>query len=115
MRSVSPIHDLLIANPIPAAGRMYVPVPFRRAAVIVSLASLSACVDATSPTEITRGEIEAVTERSSNAQDRLEAVFQRIAPDILALPGTVFADNDERAGRLVFGVENRSAANGVLT
>ena len=94
---------------------MYLTVPFRRAAVIVSLASLAACVDATSPTEITRGEIEALTERSSNAQDRLEAVFQRIAPDILALPGTVFADNDERAGRLVFGVENRSAANGVLT
>jgi hypothetical protein len=31
----------------------------------------------------------------------------------MALPGTVFADNDEVAGKLVFGVEHAAAANGV--
>jgi hypothetical protein len=32
---------------------------------------------------------------------------------VMALPGTVFADNDEVAGRVVFGVENMAAVRGV--
>jgi len=51
--------------------------------------------------------------RSPQAQARLEALFQRTSPEVMALPGTVFADNDEVAGRLVFGVEHAAAANGV--
>lgn len=90
-------------------------VSLRRLAALATVASLAACVDSTSPTDLTRGEIDALEERSSNAQERLEAVFQRIAPDIMALPGTVFADNDERSGRLVFGVENGASRQGVLT
>ncbi len=90
-------------------------VPRRGLAALATLAVLAACADSTSPTDLTRGEIDALEQRSSNAQERLEAVFQRLAPDIMALPGTVFADNDERSGRLVFGVEHGAARQGVLT
>ena len=31
----------------------------------------------------------------------------------MALPGTVFADNDEAVGKVVFGVENANAIGGV--
>jgi hypothetical protein len=34
-------------------------------------------------------------------------------PDVMALPGTVFADNDESIGKVVFGVEHAGAANSV--
>lgn len=94
---------------------MHPSVSIRRVAVIAVLGSLAACVDSTAPTGLSRGELDALTQRSDNAQERLEALFQRLAPEIMGMPGTVFADNDERAGRLVFGVENRAAAQGVLT
>lgn len=42
-------------------------------------------------------------------QDRLGAWFGPAAAAVLALPRTVFADNDETAGKLVFGVEDASA------
>ena len=47
------------------------------------------------------------------AQDRLAQLFARTSPAVMALGGTVFADNDEAAGKLVFGVENANAAGGV--
>src|SRR5215218_3207312 len=80
----------------------------RRAALVASVAFVAACQDApTAPT------VEAA--RAQQAQDRLEALFQRASPEVMALPGTVFADNDEVAGRLVFGVENIAAIRGVQT
>jgi hypothetical protein len=42
-------------------------------------------------------------------QDRLGALFGPASKAVLALPGTVFADNDENAGKLVFGVEHAGA------
>jgi hypothetical protein len=47
------------------------------------------------------------------AQDRMEVLFRRLAPEVLSLPGTVFADNDEVAGHLVFGVENAGVGRSV--
>lgn len=41
--------------------------------------------------------------------------FARSSPEVLALPGTVFADHDEVTNRLVFGVENEAAMRGVQT
>jgi hypothetical protein len=41
--------------------------------------------------------------------------FAQASPVVLALPGTVFADNDEANGRLVFGVANAAASRGVST
>jgi hypothetical protein len=46
-------------------------------------------------------------------QDRLSAWFTQASPAVLALPGAVFADNDERVGKLVFGVENAAAIPGI--
>ena len=51
--------------------------------------------------------------RSPQAQARLEAVFQRVSPDVMAIPGTVFSDNDEQVGKVVIGVEHMGAAGQV--
>ena len=52
---------------------------------------------------------------SSVAQNRLAALFGKASPAVLALGGTVFADNDEARGHLVFGVENEHAIPAVKT
>jgi hypothetical protein len=52
-------------------------------------------------------------ERSQVAQNRLAALFPDASREILAMPGTVFADHDEARGRLVFGVENDNAIPGI--
>jgi streptogrisin C len=39
--------------------------------------------------------------------------FAQASPEVLDLPGTVFADNDEAHGRLLFGVEHAGAINAV--
>jgi hypothetical protein len=50
---------------------------------------------------------------SAEAQSHLPQWFDEALPAVLALPGTVFADNDEAHGKLLFGVENEQAINGV--
>src|SRR5215203_7083789 len=68
----------------------------RRVAVATVVAFVAACQDATPSAPVAPA-----LERSARAQERLEAVFQRISPDVMELPGTVFADNDEATGRIV--------------
>lgn len=46
-------------------------------------------------------------------QDRMGAWFAQASREVLALPGAVFADNDETVGKLVFGVENDAAIPGI--
>ena len=82
----------------------------RRLIAVASLTLVAACQDA--PT-LTAPPEQPLAARSPVAQDRLEALFQASSPEVMALPGTVFADNDEAAGRLVFGVDNVGAARGV--
>jgi hypothetical protein len=83
----------------------------RRSFLALSAVAFAACVDApTRPTVMGDGANEAA---SAQAQDRLEALFQRVSPAVMDIPGTVFADNDEVAGKLVFGIENENAARGV--
>ena len=87
----------------------------RPLAATAALLLLAACQDAASPTAPTGlqpGDAPAAA-RSAQAQARLEMLFQRTSPEVMALPGTVFADNDEVAGRLVFGVEHMGAVRGV--
>ena len=78
---------------------------------LLSLIALAACQDASQPTApVPEAPLAA---RSPVAQARLEAIFQRTSSEVLELPGTVFADNDEVAGKVVYGVEHAGAANGV--
>lgn len=58
---------------------------------------------------------EDVQAASFHAHDQLARWFEQASPEVLALPGTVFADHDEAAGRLVVGVENAAASHGVRT
>ena len=70
------------------------------------------CQDIQNPTTPLAAPDEAALARGPAAQD-LAAWFARASPEVLALPLTVFADHDESAGRLVFGVERGSAVFGV--
>ena len=73
---------------------------------------LAACTDAPS------GGITAPTNAALSSgigQDQRAARFAKASPAVLALAGTVFADNDEASGRLVFGVENERVIPAVRT
>ena len=80
----------------------------RRIAAVAALALVTACQDSPDPTGPAPR-----AGRSPVAQDRLEAVFQRVSPEVMALPGTVFSDNDEAIGKVVIGVDNVGAVRGV--
>jgi hypothetical protein len=82
---------------------------FRRAALLASVAFVAACQDSPEPT----GPGSPSLAPSARAQDRLEILFQRSSPEVMGIPGTVFADNDEVAGRLVVGVEHMGAITAV--
>lgn len=73
-------------------------------------AALVACHDTQAPLAPPD---EASAARIPHAPQEVAAWFARSAPEVLALPQTVFADHDEQANRLVFGVENAAAARGV--
>lgn len=95
----------------------------RNAVLVLGAMALAACVDltptgteppvrdeATSTTaieEITRADM------SEQAQARLARIFEATSAEVMAIEGTVFADHDERVGKLVFGVRNANAAAGV--
>ena len=70
---------------------------------------LGACVDA--PTAVDAPSSAALSRGAS--ADRLADLFSKASPAVMALGGTVFADNDESIGKLVFGVENANAIAGV--
>ena len=81
----------------------------QRASVVASIAFLAACADAGSPVAPAPD----VNLAAQNGKDRLAAWFDQASPAVLALPGAVFADNDEKVGKLVFGVENANAIPGI--
>lgn len=85
--------------------------PARSAAAFASLLFLAACQDGT-PSPLSP-DVTPSLERSQRAQDRLEQLFERSSPEVLDLPGTVYADNDESIGKLAFGIENMASARGV--
>ena len=45
--------------------------------------------------------------------DRIEAAFRRASPEVMAIPGTVFSDNDERIGKVVIGISHMNADGAV--
>lgn len=89
-----------------------------RGALLSSLAAsilfAVACHDSSPPTAPDADDAgPAQSDEIREARADLEQVFRRAAPEVLALPQTVFADHDEEAGRLVFGVEQAGVARGV--
>jgi hypothetical protein len=84
--------------------------PFRLFASVSVIAALAACGD-TPPTASAPDE--SVAARAAASQDRVEALFQLSSPHVMAIPGTVFADNDETIGKLVFGVEHLGVVRSV--
>ena len=82
--------------------------------IVVSSALLfAACTDARTPSAPSVRDATPSAERSQVAQDRLAALFPEASREVLAMPGTVFADHDEVRGKLVFGVENDNAIPGI--
>jgi hypothetical protein len=79
-----------------------------RAVALAAVVLVAACTD----TPTTLGPDGALEARSNAPQD-VRAWFAMAAPEVLALRGTVFADHDETANRLVFGVEDEGAVRGV--
>lgn len=80
-----------------------------RWAALVTLVALGACTDATNPVA---GLHEASAEsRAAAPGQAIAAEFARSSPEVMALPGTVFAATDEATGQLVFGVERPGVAN----
>jgi hypothetical protein len=80
----------------------------RSVPALACIAFVGACADAASPTAPSPDVSLAV-----QGQDRLGAWFAHASPAVLALAGTVFADHDEKANKLVFGVENAAAIPGI--
>lgn len=82
-------------------------------AVASSVIVVAACTDTPTPNEPSVSGLETSAERSQEAQDRLAALFPGVSSEIMAMPATVYADNDEVQHKLVFGVENESAIPGI--
>jgi hypothetical protein len=78
-----------------------------RIGAVASLLVLAACQEL--PTQVAPPEDPLASVQAHPAQE-LRAMFARAAPEVLALPGTVFADHHEASNRLVFGVEGGEVA-----
>ena len=77
-----------------------------------SFVVLAACSNDAPTTPMAPGP-DGTANAAAQAQDRIEAAFQRSSPEVLAVAGTVFADNDERIGKVVIGIENMRAQGAV--
>lgn len=82
-----------------------------RALYLFVIASVAGCAGA--PEE--QGTSQNAQAVAPNGHAQLARWFEQASPEVLALPDTVFAYHDEAAGRLVFGVENAAAIQGVRT
>ena len=86
----------------------------QRLAALVAVAVLAACADSsvpTSPSDI--GAFGQASVANLPQQAQRAAWFAQAGPDVMALEQTVFADDDEATGQLVFGVEHSGVANRV--
>jgi len=83
----------------------------RLALLTTVLFVVAACQDASGP--IDPPDEARTSAGAAGPPEGVPAWFVRATPEVLALPRTVFADHDEAANVLVFGVEHPGAANGV--
>jgi hypothetical protein len=74
--------------------------------------AVAACSDLPTPLAPPSDALEA---RGGIPPQDVAAWFARSSPDVMAIPGTVFADHDEAANRLVIGVENQGVARAAQT
>ncbi len=81
----------------------------QRVSVLACIALVSACADAASPTAPSAD----VSLAAQGGPGRLALWFDQASPEVMALPGAVFADHDENANKLVFGVHNAAAIPGI--
>jgi hypothetical protein len=81
--------------------------PVARTAALALIVLVAACQD--TPTTLVAPD-DAV---AANVGQDLAAWFARSAPEVMALPQTVFADHDEAGNKLVFGVENPGVSRAV--
>lgn len=73
-----------------------------------ALVFVGACADIpTTPSVSSGGSTGSLSQGQGG--DRVEAIFQRVSPAVMEIPGTVFSDNDERIGKLVIGIHDRRA------
>lgn len=84
-----------------------------RFVLTASVFALAACTDG--PSSGLTAPTDAALSKSGAGQDRLKAHFAKASPEVLAIEGTVFGDNDEVNHRLVFGVENERVIPAVRT
>ena len=82
--------------------------------LVVGAILVAACQDAREPTGLEQSPSAqpSVGQLPAQAQQRA-AWFNRVAPEVLDLPQTVYADDDETTGQLVFGIENSGRARAV--
>jgi hypothetical protein len=80
-----------------------------RAAALATIVFVAACQDM--PTTLQAPD-DALAATAHAPQD-LRAWFARSAPEVMALPQTVFADHDQIGNKLVFGVENAGVTRAV--
>jgi hypothetical protein len=85
-----------------------------RLAALAGVLLATACSEAIEPVEVDPLFNAQSNGRGHGSQD-LARWFAQASPEVMSLPLTVFADHDEVNGRLVFAIENASAARGVQT
>src|SRR5688572_21082904 len=85
------------------------PTSTSRLFAVVALATLAACSDNIPTVPLAEGGSSAELRQGQGQPDRIEAAFRRSSPEVMAVPGTVFSDNDERIGKVVIGIENPRA------
>jgi hypothetical protein len=83
------------------------PTSTSRLFVVGTLAVVTACSDSIPSAPVTP---DGSTASFAQGRDRVEAAFHRASPEVMAIPGTVFSDHDERIGKLVIGIEHPGAA-----
>jgi hypothetical protein len=79
--------------------------------LIAGAVFLAACQETPQPTALP----DAAMPQAAQAGQGLGDLFARSAPEVMALPQTVFAARDDGANQLVFGVEHAGVAHAVAT
>lgn len=100
-----------VRRPSTRGGLVHISRRVLRRLAPASLVVAAACADGSNP--LAPGDQPQAGLLPEGAQERVGGWFARSSSEVLALPGTVFADHDEDRDRLVFGVESAAVIPGV--